>query len=131
MDKQSLGLLLLRLAFGGMMIFGHGWPKLIKLLNESPVKFGDPIGVGPGASLALAVFAEVVCSLLIMLGLFTRWATIPLIITMFVAAFFVHIDDPFAKMEKALLYLVPYIYLFLVGGGIYALDHLIDKQKIK
>lgn len=121
-------LLLLRVTFGGAMLYGHGWGKLLRLVGDDPIKFADPLGIGPVASLGLAVFAEVFCAALIVLGLFTRWAAIPLIITMFVAAFYVHLADPFSKMEKAILYLIPYVSLLVAGGGWYSLDAQIRKM---
>ena len=124
----DIALLLLRLCFGGAMIYGHGWGKLLKIINGDPLKFADPFGLGPELSFYLVVFAEVACALLLMVGLFTRFVTIPLIIAMLVAVFVAHIDDPFGKMEKALLYLIPYICLLLTGAGRYSLDYIIGKK---
>lgn len=120
--KIDLALLLLRLAFGGFMIIGHGWPKLLKLFGEAPIKFMDFMGLGPAASLALATFAELGCALLIMLGLFTRLASLPLIFTMLVAILARHWGDPFGQVEKALMYLFAYLSLLLAGSGWYSLD---------
>ncbi len=126
----DLGLLLLRLSLGFFMIYGHGWRKMIKLSTERPIEFGNPLGLGPELSLGLAVLAEVLCSVLIMLGLFTRWALIPLIVTMLVAYLKVHFDDPFGRQEKALLYLFPYLALFFAGPGKYSLDAIWRKEVI-
>ncbi len=120
--KTDLALLLLRLAFGGFMIIGHGWPKLLKLFGEAPIKFMDFMGLGPTASLALATFAELGCALLIVLGLFTRLASLPLIFTMLVAILARHWGDPFGQVEKALMYLFAYLSLLLAGSGWYSLD---------
>ena len=79
--------LILRLTFGLLML-SHGIPKLMKLMDGN-MEFGDPIGIGVPASLALTVFAEVLCSALLVIGLWTRLALIPLIITMAVAVFIV------------------------------------------
>lgn len=117
----DLGLLLLRLVSGGIMAYSHGWGKLQKMLSGD-MSFADPIGMGEEASLVLTVFAEFVCGILVALGLFTRSALIPLIITMLVAVFIIHADDPFSKQEFGLLYLVPYITLFLTGPGKISLD---------
>ena len=122
---SDLSLLLLRLCFGGLMFWNHGKGKFFKFFGDDPIKFGDPIGIGMEASLGLTVFAEVLCALMVAFGLFTRLAVIPLIITMLVAAFIVHIGDPFKKMEMALLYLIPYLVLLRNGGGKYSLDALI------
>lgn len=117
----DLGLLFLRLASGGMMAYSHGWGKLQKMLGGD-MSFADPIGMGEEASLVLTLFAEFVCGILVALGLFTRAALIPLIITMVVAVFVIHADDPFSKQEFGLLYLVPYLTLFFAGPGKLSLD---------
>jgi putative oxidoreductase len=91
-------------------------------MEGGEIKFGDPIGLGPGISLGLAVLAEFACAILVGIGLFTRWATIPLIITMSVAAFVVHAQDPFGYQEKALLYLLIYISILIFGPGKYSID---------
>jgi putative oxidoreductase len=125
----DLGVLFLRLSVGGLMLVRHGWPKLQKLLNDDPIKFADPFGTGPEIALFLAVFAELICAFLIMIGGFTRAATIPLIITMIVAAFMIHGDDPFQKKEFAILYLIPFIFLLITGAGRFSLDARLSKNK--
>jgi putative oxidoreductase len=117
----DFGLLILRLASGGIMAYSHGWGKLQGILNGE-LGFADPIGIGELPSLFLTIFAELVCGILVALGLFTRAALIPLIITMVVAVFIIHADDPFSKQEFGLLFLVPYLTLFLTGPGKFSLD---------
>ena len=122
----DLSLLLLRIAVGGFM-FTHGFGKLQKLVNGN-FEFGDPIGLGPEISLGLTVFAEILCAFLVLVGLFTRLAVIPLIITMLVAVFIVHADHDFGKKELGLFYLINYLVIFLSGAGKYSLDKLILKK---
>ncbi len=106
----------------------HGIPKLVMLLSGEPVQFPAVLGLSAESSLALAVFSEVICSLLILVGLGTRLATLPLIATMLVAVFYVHGADPFAKQELGLLYLLPYVVLLLAGSGKYSLDYLLQQK---
>lgn len=122
----SIGLLILRLGIGGYMA-SHGWGKLQMLLNNDFEMWRDPIGVGDTASLALAVFGEFVCPLLVMAGLATRLAAVPTVVTMAVAAFVVHANDPWtmgagASKEPALLYLIPFLALIFTGPGRFAID---------
>ena len=121
----DLGLLVVRLSLAVFML-PHGYPKLVHF-TERMDRFSDPYGIGSPASLALAVFAEFFCSILLALGLFTRFALVPLIIAMATAAFVVHAGDPFGDREKALLYLLPYIGLFFSGPGSFSLDRLVTK----
>lgn len=112
--------LLLRLAFGGMMI-PHGIKKINKLGGAlSEATFADPLGVGGQTSLLLAIFSEIVCATLVILGVKVRLSTLPLIATMAIAAFVVHGDDGFAKQEPALLFLAGYLAIFLLGKDKYS-----------
>ena len=126
-DYMNIIILVVRVSVAFLMIT-HGLPKLEKLLAGGEIKFGDPIGLGPAISLGLAVFSEFFCSILIGLGLGTRLASIPLIITMAVAAFISHGPDPIARKELALLYLLIYVILFVVGGRKFSIDTIIHKK---
>lgn len=126
--NTDIGILLLRLGVGGLMLT-HGIPKLFRLFGSEPIRFADPIGIGVEASLTLAVFSEVICSILIIVGLATKLASIPLVITMVVAFFIVHADDPFQRKELALFFLIVYVVLLFTGSGKYSLDHYFLKRK--
>ena len=124
----SLGLLILRVSVGLMMAFSHGLGKVQKYMNTDDVQFLDPIGLGASTSLLLAGGTELVMSLLLVVGLMTRLACVPLIFTMIVAVFIVHSGDPFSKMEFGLLYLFPYIAIFLMGPGKFSLDFMFREK---
>lgn len=126
--KESIGILAARIGFGGMMLT-HGWPKLERVISTGKLQFGDPIGLGPEISLILTIFAEFVCSILIVLGLKTKLAAIPPAFTMLVAAFLVHGDDPFSKKEFALLYFFGFFILIFVGSGQYSMDNYLGKRR--
>ena len=106
----------------------HGIPKIGRLLGEGPVKFANPFGLGPEISLIMAIFAEVICAVLIMVGFKTRLASIPLIITMLTAAFYAHWDDPFGKKELPLLYICVFLGILVFGAGRFAIDQLVRKK---
>ena len=126
--NANLGVLFLRVGIGLMMIVGHGYGKLQKYLNGDHA-FGDPISLGEETSLLLTIFAEFVCSLLLIFGLFTRAALIPLLFTMLVALFLVHGSDPMGKQELPLMYALAYLTLFLIGPGKYSLDQVVFRAK--
>lgn len=119
--KKDIGLLILRVGAAALLLT-HGVPKFLKLIGGGEIEFGDPIGIGPAASLFLAVVAEFICSLLLIVGYKTRWAAVPPAILMIVVSLIVHGEDPFSRKEKALLFLIMFIVILLIGPGKYSLD---------
>lgn len=117
---KDIGLAILRI-LPALMLLTHGLPKFQKLVNGN-FEFGDPLGMGPAPSLFLAVLGEFICPILLIIGFKTRWAAIPSAITMLVAATIVHAEDPFGTKEKALLYLVFFITIILLGPGKFSID---------
>jgi len=109
------------------MLLAHGWGQLSGF-SEMSGAFPDPLGLGSAASLGLMVFAEVFCSLGLIVGLATRPAAMPLAIGMAVAAFVQHASDPWQKKELAVVYLVVYIAIACTGAGRWSLDHLIARR---
>jgi len=81
--------------------------------------------VGAEFSLYLAIFAEVICAVFIVLGLLTRWAAIPLVFAMGVAAFSVHLNDSLANKEHSLLFLTAFLAILILGAGKFSLDQLL------
>ena len=143
--STSIGLLLLRVGIGGYMAT-HGWGKLQMLLSGKFEDFGDPIGLGPVASLVLVALAEFACALLVLVGLWTRVAAAPIVFAMGVAAFVVHRSDPWtsgrgaelffagrakiwSSKEPALLYLTGFLALMCTGAGRYALDAWLPRRR--
>jgi putative oxidoreductase len=122
----NVALLIGRISIAALM-WTHGLPKMDKFA-DTPVQFMEVFGMSHFLSLSLAVFAEVICSLFILLGFATRLAVIPLIITMLVVVFYIHADDPFGKQEMGLHYLLTYIMLLIMGSGKYSIDNLLYKK---
>lgn len=127
---QALGLLVLRFGFAGLMLWQHGLPKLLGF-SEMSTKFADPIGLGSAVSLSLAIFAEVLCAGLVVIGLGTRLAAAPLAFTMLVAVFRVHGGEPLADRELAVLYLCAFTCLMFAGPGRISADALIGRKRKK
>jgi putative oxidoreductase len=137
----AIGLLILRVGLGGYLLT-HGWGKLQMLLAGGATNFGDPVGLGSTLSLVLVTTSEFLCALMVILGLATRLAAVPVVITMAVAAFVVHARDPWTmeaaamaffsgasktwfSKEPALIFLIPFLSLVFTGGGKLSLDGLI------
>lgn len=137
----DIGLLIARAGFGAYLAT-HGWGKVQMLLNGEAENFGSHLGMSPALSLSLVAFAEFICALLVIIGLTTRLATIPIIVTMAVAAGVAHRTDPWtmggayelfmegktqypASKQPALMYLIAFVALLATGPGRISLDALL------
>jgi putative oxidoreductase len=121
--SPDLALLLLRVWLGLAMFWLHGWGKLSNLIGGTS-KFPDVIGIGQIPSLILVIFAEVVCALLLVAGVYTRFCALMLAITMGVAFFIAHgakLSGP-GNGELAFIYLAGFIALVVAGGGRFGFD---------
>src|SRR5688572_16663349 len=124
----DLGLFILRVGISLLML-PHGWSKLQRL-NEGAGEFYNFLGLSSELSLLLVVIAEFFCSILLILGFGTRIILIPLIIAMIVVVFIIHGADPLGDKEHGLLFLVPYVTLFITGPGKHSFDYLIFGRKL-
>ena len=123
--NNDLGLLLLRLTVGGLMLF-HGIAKAMGgyvFVAAMLAERGLPSGL-----VWLSVAAELLCSLMIVLGLYTRAAAVVMVGNMVVAVFMAHSGLLFSineatggwAVELPILYLLGSAVLVLTGGGKYA-----------
>ena len=126
-DSQvNIALLIMRLTAGVLMAH-HGYQKLSNFSSIEP-KFMEFMGLSKSISLGLVVGAEFFCSLLLIVGLATRFALVPLVITMIVAVFQAHSGEIFGDGETAFLYLAIYVTLLLKGAGKYSADNFLFKN---
>jgi putative oxidoreductase len=121
----NLAMLILRIGFAGLVL-PHGYDKLVNFAanEKGMINF---LGIGQTMSLALVVFSEFFCALFVLFGLFTRLATIPLIISMTVAVMIAHNGRIFSDGEHAAMYAVGFFVLLLVGPGKISVDGMMGK----
>lgn len=128
---HDTGLLIIRLVFGLVLLYGHGFEKMYVIISGQEIQFMDPIGIGAGTSFHLAAFAEGVCAILLILGLFSRIASLILSIN-FLVIFIFHAfiaGDGFAVLELRFFYLFAFIGITLTGPGRFSLDYLFFHRK--
>lgn len=126
---QLLALTVMRVG-AGLMMATHGYGKIFEdgRMEKFTAGVGDMGFPVPGLFAWLAALSELVGGVCLALGLGTRISAFLIAGTMFVAAFFRHGADPFAKKELALLYLVVMVYFAVCGGGKWALDKVLGKK---
>lgn len=119
----NLAMLLMRVSLSVIMM-PHGHSKFVNYTEKSS-SFKDFMGLGGPTTLALVIFAELVCSGFVALGLFTRLAVIPLIINMSVALIQVHNADFLGEGQLPALFLTGYIVILLLGPGKISADNFV------
>lgn len=113
---RDAGLFFLRTSGAFMLLYVHGSPKIMHYATEL-ARIEDPFGMGPQVSLWFAIFAEVLCPILIALGIFTRLACLPILIVLAVALFAVHPDWSIEQGQFAWLLLIVFGTIALCGPG--------------
>ena len=147
---RDFGLLVLRLS--GFLLLGyHGWGKITSLATGGGERFVQGVAeMGFPAPLVFAwaaALAESVGAVLLATGLFTRAAAAGAAITMAVAAFARHhaLDQAlnalgiravsaeqlkeWGKPELALVYLLVFVGILLLGPGRYAFDNYLGRGR--
>lgn len=125
-DRVISFLILVLRVFFGVLFFMHGLDKLTNF-NQLSYTYPSVFGLGSYMTLMLSVFTEFACSLFLISGLLVRITVIPMIVAMAVAFFDIH-DAMMPEGELALIYLILFIILYVVGPGRYSIDYVIDKR---
>jgi putative oxidoreductase len=126
-SSSDVAVLVLRVSTGLILFLRHGWEKVSQLTLLNP-HFPDPLHIGHNTSWVLAMLSDGVCSLLIVLGVGTRWLSFYCFFNIFIAWAFVHHFTFFGKTQGAdhgeliALYLVSFASLIVAGPGRYSID---------
>lgn len=126
----DLGLLALRILVAAPLLMKHGLEKIFTF-SQMASHFPDPIGIGPVPTLVIAMISDAICTVLVILGLASRWAALFIFCNVAVAwaalhnfSFFGHGSD---HGELIVLYMGAMLTLVLTGPGKYSLDRIIDR----
>jgi len=121
----NFGMFVLRVVLG-ILLASHGYSKLISF-STLRYKFMNFLHMGSTVSLSLVIFADLFCSIFLILGLFTRFAVIPIIIAMGVVVFVATHGEILGKGEQGAMYLAASITILFCGPGKISVDGMIGK----
>jgi putative oxidoreductase len=128
--NSNAGLLALRLAGVVPLLLKHGLEKIFTF-SAMAAHFPDPLHIGAAPSLFFAMLSDSICTVLIILGLATRWAALIACVNIAVAWAFVHHFAFFGRGadhgELIVLYLAILLTLFLSGAGKYSVDAFLER----
>ena len=125
--STDAGLLLLRIGTGVILFTRHGWEK-VSILSLINPHFPDPLHIGHNTSWILALLGDGILSLLLVIGVGTRWIALYSFVVIFVAWAFVHHFTFLGKTpgadhgELIALYLSAFLALMVTGAGRYSID---------
>jgi len=128
---ERMGITLVRVMVGVVFIF-HGYQKWFVMGPAKMMEMFGSMGISHSATYA-AMTAELGCGILLVLGLFTRFAAVPILITMIVAIVKVHLAHGFSLgnggYEYPLTLGVAALALILAGPGTLAVDNLFTGKR--
>jgi putative oxidoreductase len=135
---NDLGLLVLRIVVGTTLCIKHGWEKAFDfhtMATNTTLPFPNLFHLGTVLTLVIALISDFICSILIVLGLGTRIATVFALANIAVAWALVHHFSFFGPRadhgEIIVLFLGAIISIFLAGPGRYSIDYLLVDRKCK
>ncbi|WP_460929419.1 DoxX family protein [Pseudomonas sp. MC6] len=114
--SRDIGLLFLRVSGGLFLLWVHGLPKLLDFTAQLQL-IEDPFHLGSHLTLILAIFAEVLCPLLIVAGLLARLACVPILFVLLVALLVVHPQWSVAEGQFGWLLLILFTTVLIAGPG--------------
>jgi putative oxidoreductase len=114
--RQDLGLLFLRISGALFLLWVHGLPKLLNY-SEQLQLIEDPFHLGANITLLLAIFAEVLCPLLIIVGVLVRLACLPILAVLLIALLVVHPEWTLFEAQFGWLLLIIFTTLLISGPG--------------
>lgn len=126
----DISMLVFRVLVSMSMINTHGMKKLLDF--EGTVEhIPDPMGIGGEISAVIAIVANIVAPVFVILGLGTRLATLPILSVTLMGFFIVHGNDPWPIRDVPLMYSLSYLLILFLGAGKYSLDYKILKTNQK
>jgi putative oxidoreductase len=125
-SSKDSALLVMRVGLGISLFLKHGLEKLTGY-SHMVTHFPNPIGIGAHASLAYALLSDGICSVLVVLGLVTRWAALVIFVNLAVVFTLVHHMAFFSQghVELVFAYIVGFLSILIAGPGRFSLDHLL------
>jgi putative oxidoreductase len=127
---KGLALLLGRLAVG-LVFLSTGWGKVHNVAKVT--EFFTSLHIpAPGLNAVVVGWSELLCGAALVIGLFTRLATIPLIVSMIVAIITAKRGDIHGFFDliafEETTYLLVLVMIAILGPGSISIDHLLAKK---
>lgn len=125
---QEAGLAFVRIIVGYFMIY-HGWEVFDSEVMSSYLTWDSFKGFSsPAFMVYMGKIAELVAGIFLLIGLFTRLASLVLIFTMIYVSFFVGHGKVWYEDQHPFLFVLLGLVFFFTGSGRLSADHLLLKK---
>ncbi|MFN2510583.1 MAG: DoxX family protein [Pyrinomonadaceae bacterium] len=126
---KEYGVIFIRLIVGFHLIYGTQDNVLSYARMEEFAGFLSVRGVPfPLFSAFLSVYAQLICGVLFIVGLATRYAAVVMIVNFVAALVIAHIGDTYPNMFAALMMLAAACFFLLHGAGKLSVDSLVGRR---
>ncbi|MEO1053623.1 MAG: DoxX family protein [Bacteroidota bacterium] len=126
-NRMSITMLIFRVLVAFAMIRTHGIKKITDIDGEI-ANIPDPFGFGGEFTAFMAIFTNIVLTVFIALGFFTRLSALGILSVTLSGLFLVHWGDPWPIKDIPLMYSLSYFLILLMGPGKYSIDQFISKR---
>lgn len=123
----GMGMLLLRAASSLEIAIVHGFKK-IGVGVAAAEAIPNPLHLPGEFNNAFAISANIVFPLFVLVGLFTRLATLPTLAVTLTGYFVVHWNDTLLLKDTPFIYSVIFLTILILGPGKYSIDNVIYKK---
>jgi putative oxidoreductase len=126
-NSFHLVMLFFRVIVSVQLIVVHGLKKIGVGVAEAEL-IPNPLHLPEKINQYFAISSNLVFPILIILGLLTRLAILPVLAVTLTGYFIVHWSDPLLAKDIPFMYSLIFLLLFFLGPGKYSIDYFINKK---
>ncbi len=123
------GMLLLRVAVSLEIAIVHGFKKIGVGVSQAE-NIPNPLHLPDAFNNVFAIAANIVFPFFVLIGLFTRLATLPTLAVTLTGYFVVHWNDSLLEKDTPFIYSLIFLVILMLGPGKYSIDNALYKKHI-
>lgn len=123
----QVALLIFRVLLSVEMIYAHGLKKIgigVEVAEVVP----NPMNFPESINNLFAISANIFFPILIIFGIFTRLAVLPILAVTLTGYFVLHFNDAPLVKDAPFIYSLSYLLILILGAGKYSVDYYLFKK---
>ena len=123
----NFSMLVFRVVLSLELMVVHGFKKIGIHVAEAE-KVPNPLHLPEVINNAFAISANLIFPVLVILGLFTRIAILPILAVTLTGYFVLHWNDALLIKDTPFMYSLSYLLIMVLGPGRYSVDYFIENK---